>query len=505
MKPSVELINIRKNFGKIAANNEVNFTLLPGEIHSLVGGNGAGKSTLAKILFGILKPDSGDIRLNGKTVTFNHPRDSRSFGIGMVPQEMFLVETFSVFQNIILGIEKTRFGFIEKEKLREKISSVINKYDLGIDPDEKISQLTVGERQKILITRLLFQEAKIIILDEPTAALTPKETESLFGILDKLKSSGVPVLFISHKLPEIIRYSDRISIMRTGKIVETLTKGNYEIDKIITLMTGEKLPPVLSNKPKTEDQTEDIYDNSLEIYNISYQSDNRKIENISINVAPGEIFGILGVEGNGQNELESLLSGKISSYDGYIAADRKKLVKGKPSELKKHSIAYIPSSRETNGLIPEFSISDNVILGWHKEKFSKNTCFLDNKKNDDFSENLIDKFLVKTENKDKIARFLSGGNQQKIVLGRELSFDPKILLACNPSRGIDIKTTFYIHNLFFNLADTGCAILVMLSDIEEALVLCHRIGVLYNGRIIKVIRPEDTTDIELGLYMTGGI
>lgn len=508
MTPSVELREISKRFGNIIANDRVNFTLFPGEIHSIIGGNGAGKSTLVKILYGILRQDSGTVFIYGKPRVFRHPKDARAVNIGMVHQEMLLLETQTVMENIILGSEPTRFGWLQPLVAGRKIQKIIDRHKLDIDLHKKVFGLTVGERQRILITRLLYQEAQILILDEPTAALTPQETDTLFSVLTSLKENGASIIFISHKLPEVLKFSDHISIMRSGKMIATIPGAEAKGDVIIELMTGERLPPLapiaqqvpLSGMPKTKQETDCVFI----LQDIHCDWGSCPLKGVTVKVNAGEIVGILGVEGNGQSELESIISGLEGKYSGKILFNGDPLPQGEPHTLKANHIGYIPSHREENGIVSSFSIAENIILGRHTEPAVSGKVFLKQKEITAHASTLIDEYDIQSVDESAEIHTLSGGNQQKVVLSRELSQQPKVLIACNPTRGVDIKTSYYIHKRLFEMAEKGCAILVMLSDIEEAKLLCHRIAILYDGRITRIVASNEATETELGYYMIGG-
>jgi len=505
MTPSVELRLISRSFGSIEANDSVNFTLLSGEIHSIVGGNGAGKSTLVKIIYGLLQPDSGTILVNGIPSIFRHPRDARSAGIGMVHQEMLLIERKTVLENIILGSEPTRYGMIDLETAETKIRMLVDRFDLQLDPNKTVQSLTVGERQRILIARLLYQEASILILDEPTSALTPSEAETLFTVLTSLKENGASMIFISHKLPEVMKFSDRISVMRDGKMVETLDKNDADGSRIIELMTGEILSPNIRSGSESKQQKNDPDNHpAIRIENVSCEWGSNPLKELSLSVMEGEIFGVLGVEGNGQVEIETILSGRSGTFTGTIMVNDKPLFQKNHSTPESENIAYIPSHREDNGIVRSFSVEENLILGRQRETRFSGMIVQNSDKITNHARSSIHDFEVNPPDAWREIRTLSGGNQQKVVLGRELSRSPKVLFAFNPSRGIDIKTTLFIHKQIIELAGSGCGVLLFLSDIDEAKLLCDRIGILFEGKITKTIKADDVSETELGLYMLGG-
>jgi len=499
MTPSVELRGITKWFGTVLANNNAGFTLRRGEIHSLVGANGAGKSTLVKILYGMLQPDAGAILINGTPCIFHHPKDAREKGIGMIHQEMLLVESKTVLENIILGAEPVRRGFIRYHEAKKSAAEIIDRYNLQLDLRQNVRALTVGERQRILLTRLLYQNAKILLLDEPAAALTPQETETLFSVLSALKNGGASILFISHKLPEVMKFSDRITVMRGGAMVKTLDAASAGSAEVMELMCGEKLPAVHRHTAAAH-----AGDAALELKNLRCSWGARPLQGISITVRKGEIAGILGVDGNGQKELEEIIAGETGKYSGEILLHGVPYSPEKPQERRKQRIGYIPSHREKNGIIPGFTLAENIILGRHREPPFCGKLLLHHDEINALSDTLIREYDIQPPRRGARMSVLSGGNQQKTILCRVLHAMPAVLFAFNPARGVDIKTAYAAHRRLLDCAAAGTAVLAVLTDISEAMTLCHKIAVLYGGRIVRTFTPEEYAEPELGYYMIGG-
>ncbi|MCP4727751.1 MAG: ABC transporter ATP-binding protein [bacterium] len=500
MIPIVELLNISRTFGNLKALDKVDLTLLKGEIHSIVGSNGAGKSTLMKILYGTVLPDSGKILLEGREVNFTHPRDAIKSNISMVPQEILLVETHSVIQNIILGSEPSKHGIIDFKEAQKEIKRIINEYNIAIDLSRPLNKMSVGEKQKILIIRSLFNRSNILILDEPTASLTPREAEELFSILRSLKEHGSSIIFISHKIPEVQSISDRISVLRDGKFIGTVHGDVTDRDQIMEMICGTALKEIKRDRIRRETQTAPVY----ELREINSNHGAITLKNISFRVFPGEIFGIVGIDGNGQKELEEIVSGQLKNFSGDILMKDNSIKNIISSGLAGSNIGYIPSHREQTGLIGEFSIAENIILGRHNFPEVSNRKIMNRSKVTELSNNIINEYNIKPGDAGVPVSLLSGGNQQKVVLGREQTGSPEVLIACNPTRGIDIATINFLFGELNRLADSGSGILLMLTDVEDALRICDRLAIIYNGSIIKEFSLDETNVYELGFYMTGG-
>jgi len=496
MKLYVEMKKIKKRFGYVIANDEVDFTAYTGEIHSIVGGNGAGKTTLMKILYGMIQPDSGEIFLNGEKIEIKSSRDAIAKNIGMVHQEFLFIENMDAVNNIILGSEPVKNLIIDKKNAIEKIISLQEKYHLFFDVEKQVNELSMGERQRIEIMKILYRNAKILIFDEPTGILTPQESKKLFDILYTLRDRGALIIFISHKLQEVLEISDKISIMREGKIIETLSSESCDIRELAIKMIGGDLPQIEHKQYLPSKKV------IFSVKNLSTKD--KKVKNVSFDIKSGEIFGIAGIEGNGQKELEESLAGIALISEGMITINNEILNEISPKSFKDKGVSLIPSNRNKLGLISEFKIYENLILGYHNSPHFSHFGFLNYNEIYKNSKEIIEDYEITPPDINRLVKHLSGGNQQKIVLGREISKNPLFLISAYPTRGVDIKGTWFIHNKLKEMKKNGMAILLISSDLDELFMLCDRIGVMYDGEIIDIVIPQKTTFEEIGLLMLGG-
>lgn len=498
MEEIIRMEGIVKRFPGVIANDNVDLSINRQEIHAIVGENGAGKSTLMKILYGLYRPDKGKIFVRGKEVHITDPRVAISLGIGMVHQHFMLIPPFTVAENIILGAEPSNGLILDYNKAVEKVRTLSESIGFNIDPSAKVEALSVGQAQRVEILKLLYRGADILILDEPTAVLAPQEVEELFSILRKLNYQGKTIIFISHKLNEVLAISHRITVMRRGKVVKTLNTKETNKQELAQLMVGRE---VFLQTPKGPyKQGKEV----LKVENLTVR--NRRgliaVKNVSFNVREGEIVGIAGVEGNGQSELVEALVGLLPIEKGKIYVKGREI--SKDSVLERRSLlGHIPEDRHKRGLILDFSVAENTILGLHYlPKFSKG-LMLDYKKIFDNAENLVEEYDVRTPNIKIPIRNLSGGNQQKIVTGREISISPYLLIAAQPTRGLDIGATEFVHKLLVKLRDEGKAVLLVSADLDEIFNLSDRILVMYNGEIIGAFYNKDINENEVGYYMMG--
>lgn len=501
MSSSISLQNISKTFDKIIACKNIDLEINVGEVHSLVGENGAGKSTLVKIITGILKQDRGKLFIHGEEVQFNHPIEAIRKNIGYIPQEVLLVENKTGLENIILGNEPIKNSFpgtINKNDAEERINELINKYNISIDVNKLIEDMAVGEKQLIQLLRVLYLKSNIIILDEPTASLNTIEVEQLFKILNILKKSGSTIIFISHKIPEILNISDKITILRKGEIITTVSPDNIDHSSLASLISGNKIIGV-DRKPLLNEYSQKI----LKIEKLEIITKTKRATNISFVINVGEIVGLLGIDGNGQAELESLIKCKVDNYSGNVKIDNKNVLFRPGINLKDYGIGYIPSHRESEGIISEFDIISNTMIGHQYSNQFQNKGFFYQSSIDSNANDIIEKYQVDPPDPHFKLSKMSGGNQQKIVLGRECFSELKILFAFNPTHGIDIKTSSYMHKVFNKIADTGVGILLVLNDIEESIKMCNRILVIYNGKISKEFIPENYDIGVISQYMMG--
>lgn len=498
----LEMKNILKVYPNgVVANDHVSFSIKKGEIHALLGENGAGKSTLMKILYGIEIPEEGEIYLNGEKVNIRSPQDAIQLGIGMVHQHFMLVPSFTVAENIVLGIEPRKNKiFVDKDKAAKLAEEIASKYNFNIDVNQKVENLTVGTKQKVEILKALYRGADILILDEPTAVLTPQETEELFVQLEELKKNGHTIIFISHKLDEIKRICDRLTILRNGKNMGTYDIGDLTTDQISRLMVGRDIVLTFDLKEPKLKKT------ALKVRNISVIGSNgkTKVDNVSFDLKEGEILGIAGVEGNGQSELVDVLTGLNKNYGGdyfIYDVDAKNL---SIKEMRNLGLSYIPEDRMTVGVAKDMDILTNLFANQYDKKEYSNRFFLNRKNMEKRAEQLIKDFSIKASSYKQEVGMLSGGNIQKVVVARELSNEPKIIIANQPTRGIDVGAQEFIREKIVEFRDKGAAIILISADLNEVLELSDRLAVMYKGRFTGMFtNVKEVTEEELGRYMLG--
>ena len=498
---AVEMRQIVKAWPGVVANNHVDFEVRKGEIHALVGENGAGKSTLMNVLYGLLQPDSGEIRIHGRPVRLHGPRDAIAQGIGMVHQHFMLIPVFTVGENIMLGREPVRpGGFYDYARAREEIAALTRRYGLALDPDARMGDLPVGLQQRAEIVKVLYRGAEILILDEPTGVLTPQESLQLFGVLRDLVRSGKTIIFISHKLKEVLQVSDRITVMRRGHVVgHLLTKATNEAE-IARQMVGRDVLLRVELKPARPGPV------ALSVEDLAANSDQGvpALRGISLEAHRGEILGIAGVEGNGQSELMEVLAGTRKPTSGRIALGERDITALDAAAIRTAGIAHIPEDRRGAGLVLNYSVAGNLILGHQRDPtFAWRHVVLKLQAILTWARRLIAEFDIRTPSPETPARSLSGGNQQKIIVARELGTRPVVLLAAQPTRGVDIGAIEFIHRRIVAERDEGTAILLVSAELDEVRSLSDRIAVLYEGRIVS-IEPGDAPEERLGLLMTGG-
>ena len=499
---AIEMVNITKRFPGIIANDNVTLQLRTGEIHALLGENGAGKSTLMSVLFGLYQAEEGVIKKNGQVVKINNPNDANALGIGMVHQHFKLVECFSVLDNIILGVEDTKGGILQRAQAREKVMALSEKYGLHVNPDAIIEDISVGMQQRTEILKMLYRDNEILIFDEPTAVLTPQEIEELLQIMKNLAAEGKSILFISHKLNEIISVADRCSVLRKGKYIGTVDIANSSKDELSRMMVGRDVEfAVQKTEPNPGEVILDIEGMSV----ASKLSKKNAVENVSFQVRAGEIVCIAGIDGNGQSELvygisglEPLTAGKISLCGKHItnAPIRKRSLMG---------MSHIPEDRHKHGLVLDYTLEDNMILQRYFEpEFTNKFGFLKRKNIRTFAERLIEQYDVRSgQGPITISRAMSGGNQQKAIIAREIDKDPQLLIAVQPTRGLDVGAIEYIHKQIVAQRDAGKAVLLVSLELDEVMTVSDRILVMYEGEIVGELDPKNTTVEELGLYMAG--
>lgn len=494
----IRMTNISKTYPGTVALDGVDFYLKKGEILSLLGENGAGKTTLMKILYGMIHADTGEVFYKGERVYFNKPLDAINMGIGMVHQHFMLVPAFSVTENIVAGSEPHRGVLLDKKEAGKKVGELIKRFNFNISPDTKVEKLSVGEQQRVEILKALYRKAEILILDEPTAVLTPREVNELFLILRELKRNGCSIVIITHKLRETLAIADRIAVLRDGRMIENNVDPNEAtIIKLSEMMVGRQVDLSIRRPAKN------IGEVCLKVRNLTVSDGNKnKVNNISFDIRKGEILGIAGVEGNGQTELIEALTGLISPLKMELELNGKEL-RGNAADFLKNRIGHVPEDRLSMGLVREMSVKYNMILGYHKETDICQRGFLKWNKINEYAQNLKEKYGVKTPNVENPVDALSGGNQQKIVIARVFSRNPEVLIIAHPTRGVDIGAMEYIHSQIIKLRDQGKAILLISADLDEVRTLSDRLMVIYEGSIVSESLPEQLNEIELGLLMTG--
>jgi ABC-type uncharacterized transport system ATPase subunit len=499
--PAVQMRGIVKAFPGVLANDHVDFEVKKGEIHALVGENGAGKSTLMNILYGLIKHDAGEILIEGKPLTLQGPRDAIHHGIGMVHQHFMLIPVFTVGENIVLGREPaTRGDFYDYARARQEITALTKKYGLALDPDARVGDLPVGLQQRVEIVKVLYRGARILILDEPTGVLTPQETQELFGVLRDLLETGKTIIFISHKLKEVLEISDRITVMRRGKVVGHLVTKDTSEQEIARLMVGRD---VLLRVDKSVARPRAV---ALSVQDLTATSDRGvpALRGLSFELRQGEILGIAGVEGNGQSELVEVLAGTRRPTGGRITLGTREVTSLNAGAIRAAGVGHIPEDRRGAGLVLNYSVADNLILGRQRAAlFAWEGILLRLQSIVNWARRLITEFDIRTPSPRAPARTLSGGNQQKIIVAREMASQPLVLLAAQPTRGVDIGAIEFIHRRIVAQRDEGAAVLLVSAELDEIRSLSDRIAVIYEGRIVS-IEPSDTPEERLGLLMTGG-
>lgn len=497
----IEMLNITKEFPGIKANDNVTLQLKKGEIHALLGENGAGKSTLMSILFGLYQPTSGIIKKNGREVKINNPNDANALNIGMVHQHFKLVECFSVLDNIILGIEPTKGLFLSKKGAREKVVALSDKYGLKVDPDAIISDITVGMQQRTEILKMLYRDNEILIFDEPTAVLTPQEIEELMKIMKNLAKEGKSILFITHKLNEIMAVADRCTILRKGKYIGTVDIKDTTKEELSKMMVGRNVNFKVDKQPAKPGET------VLKIENMTVPSKmhkNNAVKNVSFNVRRGEIVCIAGIDGNGQTEFVHALTGLEKMTEGKILFDGKDITNASIRERSKSGMSHIPEDRHKHGLVLDYTLEQNMVLQRYWDTEFQKGGFIRQGAVRTYAERLIEQYDVRSgQGPITVARSMSGGNQQKAIIAREIDKDPDLLVAVQPTRGLDVGAIEYIHSQLVAQRDKGKAVLLVSLELDEVMNVSDRILVMYEGEIVGQLYPERTTVEELGLYMAG--
>lgn len=493
----VKMTGIEKRFGPVWANRGINLTINKGEIHALLGENGAGKSTLMKILFGLYRKDAGHIDLHGERVEFTGPGQAIASGVGMVHQHFMLVDRMSVLENCIAGEEPGGF-FFKEDKALEEITYISKLYGLKVDPLAMIQDISVGEQQRVEILKALYREAQILILDEPTAVLTPQEVDDLFLVMERLKERGKSIIFITHKLKETMKIAQRITVLREGERVSTLKKEETSSEELAEMMVGRKV--FFQRNKKTSKRGSPL----LEVKSLTCQRWGRSVlKGMDFTVQAGEILGVAGVEGNGQLELEEVLTGLRRPIGGEILFLGEDISNLGPRPIRERGLGYIPSDRIRRGLVPQLQVALNLVLGDHHRPPFSSFGHMNHQRINEYAQRLIEDYQIKASSSKTLVQYLSGGNQQKVIISRELSRDPEVIVAAHPTRGVDIGAIEYIHEKLLKMREEGKGLLLISADLDELQALSDRIAVIYEGRIVAIGAAEDFRERELGLLMAG--
>lgn len=495
----IEMLGIRKEFSGFVANDNITLQLKQGEIHALLGENGAGKSTLMNVLFGLYEPDGGEIRVRGEKKMINNPNVANDLGIGMVHQHFMLVDKFTVAENIMLGKEPTKLGIIERKKAIKEISEISERYGLRVDPNAVVRDISIGMQQRVEILKTLYRGADILIFDEPTAVLTPQEIKELIQIMRTLIKEGKSIILITHKLKEIMDVCDRVTVIRRGKGMGTVDVSETSPQDLANRMVGREVVFKTEKKPATPG--EDV----LEIKDLVVKESRgmESVRGLNLSVRAGEIVGIAGVDGNGQSELLAAISGLTKVASGSIKLNNRSIENKKPRKITEAGLGHIPEDRHKHGLVLEMSIGENIALQTYYKKPISNHGFINHRSMYDFARKLIEEYDVRTSSEYVPAKSLSGGNQQKAIIAREVSRDPDFLIAAQPTRGLDVGAIEFIHRRLIEQRDKGKAVLLMSFELEEIMNVSDRIAVIYEGKIVAIVKPEETTEQELGLLMAG--
>ena len=499
MEYVIEMLNITKKFGNFYANDNITLQLGKGEIHALLGENGAGKSTLMNILFGLYQPEEGEIKVNGKTANITNPNVANDLGIGMVHQHFMLVENLTVTENIILGNEPKKMGIVNIKDAAKEVAEISKLYGLNVDPYAKIEDISVGMQQRVEILKTLYRGANILIFDEPTASLTPQEIQELISIMKKLITEGKSIILITHKLQEIMDVSDRVTVIRKGQGIGTVVTAETNPEELATLMVGRQVTF------KTEKGPSYPKEEILHVENLIV-ADNRgieKVKGLNLSVRRGEIVGLAGIDGNGQSELIEAITGLRKPKSGSISINSKDVTGMKPRQITQAGLGHIPQDRHKHGLVLEFSVAHNAALQeYYHEPYSKNGI-MNYSTVSEYAKKLIEEYDVRTQGEHELARALSGGNQQKLIIGREVSRDPDLLIAALPTRGLDVGAIEFIHKRLIEQRDNGKAVFLISFELDEVMNVSDRIAVIYDGKVVDTVIPGETTEQELGLLMAG--
>ncbi len=499
-KIAVEMRGVTKRYPRVLACDGVDLSVRQGEIHAIIGENGAGKSTLMKILYGMVRPDEGSIKLNGKPLIGHSASDSIKLGLGMVHQHFMLIDPFTVAENVVLGIEPTKAGlFIDGRAARERVERLSTEYGLALDPDERIENLSVGLEQRAEIVKVLYRGADILILDEPTGVLTPQEVTELFVVLRALRESGRTIIFITHKLNEVIELADRVTVMRDGSVTGVVSAAETTPEELATMMVGRDV------LLRVERQEATLGEPVLTVSKLSAlgRKGTHVLENVDLEIRSGEILGIAGVQGNGQTELVDAITGLHATSSGSVTLSGTDITNLKPRAIRDLGVAHVPEDRLERGIVPDFSVAENLLLGHHHRAGYSHRGLINVAKMEEHARTLIAEHDIRPADPSISAAHLSGGNQQKLIVAREFDGAPTLLIASQPTRGVDIGAIEFVHTSILKKRDAGVAVLLVSAELSEIMTLSDRIAVMYGGRIVAEFEGGTVSEEELGRYMTG--
>jgi general nucleoside transport system ATP-binding protein len=498
--PIIELREITKRFPGVLANDRISLNVRAGEIHALVGENGAGKTTLMSILYGLYQPDAGQVLWQGRPVEIRNPSVALQLGIGMVHQHFMLIPPFTVLENVILGAEPARAGVVAQAQARDAVLRLARQNGFDLDPDARVETLSVGEQQRVEILKVLYRGARLLILDEPTAVLVPQEVRELFQSLRRLREQGRTIIFISHKLDEVLEIADRITVLRQGRVIDTVDAASATPAALAEMMVGR---PVLLRAPRSSGRPGAP---RLEVQDLSVEGEQGRlsVHDVSFHVRAGEVYAIAGVQGNGQSELVEAIVGLRRAAAGRILLEDRDITTLSVAGRRTAGVAHIPEDRQRRGLVLGMSIRENLALGHHRREAFSGRFLLDERAVDRFADRCLSDYDIRVPGLGIPALALSGGNQQRLVVAREFAFTPTLLIAAQPTRGLDVGATEFVYRKLVQIKEQGLAVLLVSLDLDEVLALADRIAVLYNGRIAGEVRREEADAVTLGLYMTGG-
>ena len=500
MANALEMKNICKYFSGVRANHNVNLTVRQGEVHALLGENGAGKSTLMNILYGLYSPTSGEVYINGEKAHITSPQHAINLGIGMVHQHFMLVPALSAIENVVLGMNETKNPVLDLKAAAKRLTELAEKYNMSLDPYAMVSQMTVGQQQRLEILKALYRGAKLFIFDEPTAVLTPQEVEELFNMFRQLTSEGKTIIFITHKLPEVMTICDRCTILRLGEVAATVDIADTDRKQLAALMVGKEVDLSYEKASMDPATQKDIL--KMEGVCSSGENGTKALKNIDLTIKSGEIIGIAGVDGNGQSELVDCITGLLPVKSGKVSINGEDLTNAKPKQVLDAKVSHIPADRLARGVVKSMNLSENILLmNTQREGFSKG-MFMKWTAINNYAKEIIAQYNVKTPSYQDLMQNLSGGNQQKVVLGREIERKPELLIAMHPARGLDIGATNFVQQNIVDERDRGAAVLLVSTELEEIYALSDRIAVMFEGEIMGIVPPTTPID-EIGMMMAG--